>query len=221
MRALRDLSILGGVLVLSGCAGPLSTLEPAGPIAAQIAWLWWAMLAGAALITLFVLGLLALGFGAPRNVTPTTWTHGLGLWFSLAILTTLLAGGLWVGERILPRDDDAIEVRAEAFQWGWRFVHSGPDGAEVTSDGVLHIPAGVPVDVLITSADVIHSFWVPQMAGKVDAIPGRVNRARILADRAGRYDGLCAEFCGVGHAGMRFVVVAHADWPPTLDEDAP
>ncbi|WP_071796569.1 cytochrome c oxidase subunit II [Natronohydrobacter thiooxidans] len=206
--------ILSATLLLAGCGGPLSTLAPSGPVAAEIAWLWWAMLAGAGVITLFVLGLLALAFGRPRETSTRRWTHGLGLWFSLGVLTLLLGAGLVVGERILPRDDGAVTVRAHAFQWGWSFTHEGADGAPVESAGLMHIPAGQPVDILITSEDVIHSFWVPRLAGKMDAIPGRTNRLRLIADSPGVYAGLCAEFCGRGHAGMRFDVQAHADWPP-------
>ncbi len=74
---------------------------------------------------------------------------------------------------------------------------------------VLHLPAGTPVDIEVTSVDVIHAFWVPRLAGKIDAVPGHVNRLRIQADQPGRYEALCNEFCGVGHAGMRFTVIAH------------
>ena len=193
----------------------MSTLSPAGPVARDIAWLWWAMLGGAAALTLLVLVLLAMAFGRPRAVSPRRWTHGLGLWFSMAVLTTTLAAGLWVGERILPRDDGAITVEAHAYQWGWEFTQPGPDGPVVTSD-VLTIPAGQPIDVLITAEDVIHSFWVPQLGGKMDAIPGRTNRLRLQADAPGTLGGLCAEFCGLGHAAMRFElrVIAPEDWPP-------
>ena len=81
--------------------------------------------------------------------------------------------------------------------------------ASVTTKNVLHLPAGTPVDIVVTSQDVIHAFWVPRLAGKIDAVPGRVNRLRIQADQPGRYEGLCNEFCGLGHAGMRFTVIVH------------
>ncbi|NYS25531.1 cytochrome c oxidase subunit II [Rhodobacteraceae bacterium 2376] len=206
-------------LLVAGCSGPLSTLEPGGPAAADIAWLWWGMLAGAAVITVFMVGLVLLALGAPRPVREGRWTLGLGLGLSMVILTPVLAAGLWVGERIIPRDDGVVTVEAHAWQWNWRFTHADAEGAPVESENTLHIPAGQPVDVLITSEDVIHSFWVPRLAGKLDAIPGRTNRARIMADEPGRYAGLCAEFCGQGHARMRFDVVAHADWPPVLNGD--
>jgi len=71
------------------------------------------------------------------------------------------------------------------------------------------MPAGTPVDILVTSQDVIHAFWIPRFAGKIDAVPGHVNRLRIQADRPGRYAGQCNEFCGLHHAGMRFDVIVH------------
>jgi len=76
----------------------------------------------------------------------------------------------------------------------------------------------MPVDLVITSGDVIHSFWIPRLAGKMDAIPGRVNVLRVQADTPGPYAGECAEFCGTGHAGMRFEVVVHpaADFAAVL-----
>jgi len=202
-------------MMLAGCDGPLSTLNPAGPVARDIAWLWWAMLAGAALITLMVGVLVAMGFGRPRDIPERRWTMTLGLWFSVAVLSVMLAAGLWVGERILPRDAGAVQVQAHAYQWGWRFTQPGADGQPVETTDILYIPAGQPVEVLVTAEDVIHSFWVPRLAGKVDAIPGRTNRLRLQADAPGHHDGLCAEFCGVGHAVMRFVLVAYPhDSPP-------
>lgn len=218
---IKRLALLTVPFGLAGCDGGLSALAPAGPDAAEIAWLWWALLAGATLLTLFVLALLAMAFGPPRAVSERRWTHGLGLWFSLGVLTAVLGTGLWVGERILPRDDGAIEVHAHAYQWGWRFTQPGADGP-VETEGVLHIPANRPVDVLVTTEDVIHAFWVPRLAGKIDAIPGRTNRLRLEADTPGTLSGICAEFCGIGHAGMRFEVIVHAgeDWPDALPASA-
>lgn len=213
-----------GVLVvpaaLAGCNTPLSALAPAGPAASDIAVLWWVMLAGAGVLTLLVLALVAVGFGRPRDVAGRRWSVMLGVWFPLAVLGALLAVALWAGERALPRGA-AVEVRAHAFQFGWTFTHPGPDGPVETAT-VLHIPAGQPVDVLITAEDVIHSFWVPRLGGKLDAIPGRENRLRLQADAPGTYAGLCAEFCGLGHAAMAFDVVAHPpeNWPPRPQAEA-
>lgn len=179
------------------------------------------MLAGAAVLTVLVLALVWAGFRAPtaRQPGPRFWTHGLGLGLSVGVIAAVLGAGLWLGVRLQPTPGvDVIEVEARASQWQWQFRQPGPDGMARTQ-GVLFIPAGRPVDVLIASDDVIHSFWVPQLGGKMDAIPGRVNRLRIEASRTGIFEGLCAEFCGIGHAGMRFEVVAYdPDAPPEFHD---
>jgi cytochrome c oxidase subunit II len=204
-------------LMLGGCDGSLSALAPAGPVARDIAALWWVMLGGAGALTLLVLVLLAMAFGAPRPVAPRRWTHGLGLGLSAVVLIPLLAAALWVGERILPRDDGALQIRVHAVQWHWEFTHQGPNGPVQTRDRLI-LPAGQPVDLIITSADVIHSLWVPQLGGKMDAIPGHANLLRLQADTPGLLAGQCAEFCGVGHGAMRFEVqvVAPEDFDATL-----
>ncbi|MDR5651452.1 cytochrome c oxidase subunit II [Ruixingdingia sedimenti] len=204
--------------VLAGCGGPLSSLSPAGPAAAGIAVLWWAMLAGAVLITLLVLALVWRGFGPPVRRPPGErfWLHGMGVGFPLAVLAALVGAGIVVGERLHPgQEPPALRVEAIGRQWEWRFRQPGADGAMVETRGRLHIPAGVPVDVVIRSEDVIHSFWVPRLAGKMDALPGRDNLLRLRADRPGLYHGTSAEFSGAGYAGMRFEVLAYPpDTPP-------
>ena len=87
---------------------------------------------------------------------------------------------------------------------------------------VLHLPAGVTVDIAVSSRDVIHSFWVPRFAGKIDAVPGHVNFLRLRADEPGRYEGRCSEFCGLGHTTMRFAVIVHRaeDYPAALRQAA-
>ncbi|WP_410217364.1 cytochrome c oxidase subunit II, partial [Paracoccus sp. (in: a-proteobacteria)] len=128
-----------------------------------------------------------------------------------------LGSALWVGERMLARDDSTVTVQATASQWTWHFVQPGPDGEPVRTQGILYVPAGQAFDVAITSTDVIHSFWVPQLGGKMDAIPGHPNLHRLMADRPGTYEGLCAEFCGNGHPFMRFEVVAYDPAGPLPD----
>lgn len=210
--------------MLAGCDGGASTLAPAGPAAGQIATLWWVMLAGSTLITVLVLGLLGLAmWRGPRRTGERGWIVWWGLGFTMSVLAVLLAFALWTGERMIARDDGAIQVEAEAYNWGWRFTQPGPDGPVVTQ-GVLYVPAGEPFDIVLTSPDVIHSFWVPQLGGKMDAIPGHRNIHRLQADAPGRHEGLCAEFCGLGHTAMRFEVVVYdpADPPAfTSAERAP
>jgi len=141
------------------------------------------------------------------------WIIGLGLVFPVIVLSALLAYGLVIGERLLPRPGpEVVTVEAEARQWAWRFSYPGLPGRE--TENVLHIPAGIPVDVRITTLDVIHSFWVPRLAGKLDAIPGHVNVLRIEADAPGDYAGVSAEFSGAGYSTHDFTVIAHdpAGW---------
>jgi cytochrome c oxidase subunit 2 len=189
----------------------LSTLDPAGPAAASIATLWWVMLIAAAALFALVMVLFALviwrpGWGA--RASPKRWIVLGGLCLPAVVLTPLVAYALMTGERLLPGSGaQPARIEAEAQQWHWTFRYPGHDGMK--TEGVMHLPAGVPVDVVVTSRDVIHSFWIPRLAGKIDAVPGHVNVLRIQADVPGRYQGLCNEFCGTGHSAMRFDVEVH------------
>ena len=221
------------LLALPACQGALSTMQPAGPAARDIATLWWVMLAGSTLIVTLVAGLLWRGFRRPAGADERTkitdekptarmWIVGLGIVFPMVVLAALLGYALIIGERLLPRNDEAvIRVEARAQQWSWSFAYADRPG--YVTESVLHIPAGRPVDVSITTSDVIHSFWVPRLAGKLDAIPGRVNVLRIEADSPGTYFGQSAEFSGVGYAGHTFEVRAHdaTGWSAFVAGDAP
>jgi cytochrome c oxidase subunit 2 len=109
--------------------------------------------------------------------------------------------------------EDALQVEVSAFRFGWRFNYLDeqyvqPDGDPLSVSTDLHVPVGKEVAIYLQAEDVIHSFWVPRIAGKTDVIPGRTNRMWFKADRPGTYQGQCAELCGIGHAVMRFTVVA-------------
>lgn len=171
------------------------------------------MLAGALLIFALVMVLLALAF---RKRAPAAnearherlWVIKLGIAFPVVVLLALLGYGLVVGERLLPRaGPEVVSVGAEARRMAWTFTYEDTPGR--STENVLHIPAGRPVDVAVTTADVIHSFWVPRLAGKIDAIPGHVNVLRIEADEPGVYAGRSAEFSGPGYDHFAFTVVAH------------
>ena len=154
-----------------------------------------------------VLGLALLRPSALRS-------FGLGrtiLWGGIVIpgiiLTALVGAALALGERLFatPRDDMPMRIEVSARQWVWEFRY--PDGS--VTHGRLLIPAGQEVDFAVTSEDVIHSFWIPRLGGKIDAIPGHENVVRLRADRPGVFGGICAEYCGTGHAVMPFTVEAH------------
>ena len=203
-------------LALSGCEERLSALHPAGPAAEAIVTLAAVLLIGGTAIFLFVMALLAAsllrrerptsGEGASEKV----WFWGLGIAFPAVTLAALTAYGLVIGERLLPREaPDLVTVEAEGRQWAWTFRYADAPGR--ITDGILHIPAGRPVDVEITSADVLHSFWVPRLAGKLDAIPGHVNVLRIEAAVPGDFAGVSSEYNGPGYREHAFTVRALDD----------
>jgi heme/copper-type cytochrome/quinol oxidase subunit 2 len=168
------------------------------------------MLAGSVVIFAFVMVLLVAAFHRrlPGRARQGVWLVGLGLVFPGIVLAALLVWGLLLGERhLVPGQPGATVVQAEARQWLWTFRYPGT-GRAGTVD-TLHIPAGRPVEVHITTLDVVHSFWVPRLAGKLDAVPGHVNRLVIQADRPGDYAGISAEFSGAGYLGHRFTLRAH------------
>ncbi|MFC4167866.1 cytochrome c oxidase subunit II [Teichococcus aestuarii] len=204
----------GAALLLAGCSGPLSTLDPAGPGAASVATLWWVMFFVA---TAILLGVCAVALYTLRRERRGRGLHvgrfvaGWGVAFPVTALAVLLVIALRTGEGMLPKPgpEGALRVAARGQQWWWSFTQWDAAGNPVHSAGELHIPAGRAVDVHITAADVIHSFWVPRLTGKLDAIPGHENVLRLRADAPGIYEGQCAEFCGLQHAQMDFRVIAH------------
>jgi cytochrome c oxidase subunit II len=198
--------------LLAGCSGPQSALEPHGPHAALIAETWWVMFAGATLILLLVMAmaLYAMYRDPDRRwqINPRALLIGAGLIFPVVTLVALLVYGTRVGIALLAEPETPslrIEVVGQQFWWQ---VHY-PDGdAVVTTANELYVPVGQPIEVTLETRDVIHSFWVPSLAGKTDLIPGKLNSIRFSADRPGVFLGQCAEFCGLLHAHMRIVVVA-------------
>jgi len=212
-------------MAASGCRGELSTVDPAGAVAREIAVLWWVLLGGATIIFLLMMLLLAFALLHRQRggaASERVWLWGMGLAFPMVTLASLTVYGLVIGERILAREaEGVVTVQAEARQWVWSFGYSDAPGLQ-TMD-VLHIPAGSPVDVQITSVDVVHSFWVPRLAGKLDAIPGHVNVLRLRADLPGDYAGQSAEFSGAGYREHVFILRAHdpAGWAAFLAEGRP
>ncbi|MFC7705292.1 cytochrome c oxidase subunit II [Plastorhodobacter daqingensis] len=199
-------------VALAGCSGPFSTLEPRGPVAGSIAQLWWGMLGGALVLLALVLALFALVMLAPRRaarVSGRNWILWGGLGLPALVLPPLVIWALIAGERILPHPGQNVAVvEVEAWQFGWTFRY--PQYGDVETQNILHLPVGQPVDLHLSSRDVIHGFWIPQLGGKLDAVPGHVNVLRLQADETGVFAGQCAEFCGVAHLEMRFETHVHA-----------
>jgi cytochrome c oxidase subunit II len=203
-------------LLLAGCeAAPLSAIDPAGPAAAEIAGVWWVMFWASLAITAGVVA-LAL-FAALRRGAGIGWGPaklliiGGGALFPLAVVAALLAYGVRAGHALLPlpTGEEVFRVEVTAHQWWWEVRYPDAAGGALHDANEIHIPVGRPVDFRITTEDVIHSFWVPRLGGKIDAIPGQENVVRLRADAPGTYRGQCSEFCGAQHSRMGFHVVAH------------
>ena len=213
-RALRALFVLAALGPLAACRGIQSALDAHGPHAERTATIAWVLFAGGAAIFIAVVVLLGCAIFAPRawraSLAGRRLIVGGGIVFPLVTLSALLVytlvatSGLAGAGRAAPL---RIEVVAE--MWWWRVHYLGPDGTpQLVSANEIRIPTGRHVELSLKSADVIHSFWLPSLAGKLDMIPGRTNVLRLSADRAGTFRGQCAEFCGAQHAKMALYVVA-------------
>lgn len=202
------------VLLLCACEGVQSALDPRGPHAAAIAAIGWWMFAGAGAILLLVMGLaLAAFFLSParrERTRPNAMILAGGVALPVITLSALLACGVVAmgGLRMLP--EDALEIEVVGNRWWWDVHYLGEDGEVISTANEIRIPTGRPALLSLRSNDVIHSFWVPALAGKMDLIPGRINRLIVQADRPGVYRGQCAEFCGAQHARMGLHVIAQS-----------
>lgn len=194
---------------------PPPVLDPAGPYAWSISLLAWGLLAMALAVFAIVLWALWLALFRPQRLrrrfggNRLVWIGGVA--FPIVVLTVLLVIGLsMVRDLTAPPPANAMRVRVAGEMWWWRIAYLDSAGRPAMLDAnELHIPTGRPVVLELTSSDVIHSFWVPRLSGKLDMIPGRTNRMVIQADLPGVYGGQCAEYCGGPHALMGFAVVAH------------
>ena len=171
------------------------------------------MLAGGALIFAGVMAAALYALLQRRRghaISERAMLIGGGLAFPTVTLLVLLVFALVQGERILQGGGPAaLRVGVEGSRWAWAFTYPDAPDRPLRTIGELHVAAGQPVEVHVTSRDVIHSFWVPRLGGKIDAIPGKVNILRLQADAPGVYHGVCAEYCGIGHAHMNIAVHAH------------
>jgi cytochrome c oxidase subunit II len=198
-----------------------SVTDAGGPQAQHIEHLWWLMFVACTVVFLVVMGLLAFAVWRRRGVAPTAereaagrrqalrWVAGAAAGTAVILFGFLIASLLT--DRRLDRIEtkDALTITVTGQQWWWdvRYDHPEPSQVIVTANEI-HVPVGRPVRLRLRSIDVIHSFWVPSLGGKRDLIPGRDTSLWIQADRAGVFQGQCAEFCGHQHAHMRFQVVA-------------
>jgi cytochrome c oxidase subunit 2 len=201
----------GLTVLLAGCAGPQSALDPAGPAAASIDRLGIWMYAGATVVVLLVTALMLVPLLGRRERTAhrKLFLWGGGVALPLLTLSALVPYVFTVGQEMrAPTAPDRLSVEITGHQFWWEMAYRrAPALGSAGSANELRLPAGEPVELLLRADDVIHSLWIPTLAGKTDLIPGRVNRMVIQADRPGVYRGQCAEYCGRQHALMAFDVI--------------
>jgi cytochrome c oxidase subunit 2 len=207
-----------------------SVLEPAGAQAAHIAHLWWWMLwVFSAILLLVIAALLIALFRArvrdtatvplPQVILPAarerriTTIVSLCVGMTVIVLFVFLVANVVTGHRLaLLASDNALTIRLTGYRWWWKVQYPDATAArEVTTANEIHIPVGRPVLINTYSQDVIHSFWVPPLNGKRDLIPGKPSALWLQADQPGRFEGQCAEFCGLQHAHMRLLVIAEPE----------
>ena len=199
----------------SGCRGAQSALEPAGRGAESIAHLFAWMAAGAVVVWLLVVALAIYSAraqpGEHDERKMKILVIGGGAVLPTVVLTVLLVFGLAGMPRLLaPAPEGSLTVAVSGEQWWWRvryLAEAGGAGGTVTLANEVRLPVGEPVQFLLDSPDVIHSFWIPSLGGKIDMIPGRVTRLKLEPTRTGVFRGACAEYCGDSHALMSFYAV--------------
>jgi cytochrome c oxidase subunit 2 len=192
-----------------------SALDPAGEEAGQVVILFWVMATGGALIWLAVISALLYATRRGRRQLGEKSASGLILWagavFPSVTLLLLLSSALWLMPGLRPfaaRPDATLRIEVTAEQYWWRVVYHAAGRPPVVSANEVRLPVGARVEFTLTTDDVIHSFWIPSLGGKMDMLPGRRNRLSLLAEKPGTFRGPCTEYCGTSHALMAFSAVA-------------
>jgi cytochrome c oxidase subunit II len=196
----------------------MSPLDPRSDPARHVATLWWWMLVVAGIVFVgAVLMLVAAWFlrgreGLPRFGDSQAITTGAVVLFGMAIPIVVLVTLFVVANLVVLKDTEApradttsLTIEVTGHQWFWEVRYPGTTAVTANE---IHIPARTRVNLVAKGADVIHSFWVPQLNRKIDTVPGHPNRLLLYADRPGTYRGQCAEFCGLQHAHMGTYVIA-------------
>lgn len=220
--------LFSGVLSLTllpgnSVAGPMSYLSGAGTRALHTIPLLWAMII-VSLLVIAIASIALLGgiFRSREAVSPAqrgTWIewrpgglhwlyYGLGI-SALVLLGTMIWTVITLAAASVPPTEPKVKLEVVGHQWWWEVRYLSPDPSRLFSTAnEIHIPVGEPVEISLRAADVIHSFWVPKIAGKTDLIPGQTNKAWVAAEKPGVYRGQCGEYCGRQHAHMALFLIA-------------
>lgn len=231
MFVLRNALMAGCLLALAGCRTAESTFNAHGPAAQRISQLSSLMVILFLVITVIMWGLFGYAFYRRRGTLTEHepidakggegWIAWGGLVIPLIVLTVLFVLGLGLlrdfpihgmhnaGMQMQMAHSMKPDIRIIGHQWWWEIEYLNDDVSKTfTTANEIHLPVGQSVNIEVETRDVMHSFWVPALHGKVDLIPGQANYIRILASDPGEYQGQCAEFCGAEHARMRILVIA-------------
>jgi len=201
-----------------------SSVHPASHASQEISHLWWVMMIAGWIGFALIVFLLTLGwwrrnrpnlpFGGGDRAA-TAWIVGLGVGVPIVLLSALFvwADVFVINSTAAPKQGSTkLTVEIVGHDWWWEARYPG---SGVVTANEIHIPVGIRVAAVVTTADVIHSFWVPELNRKIDMIPGRRSEILLDAEHEGVFRGQCAEFCGLQHAHMSFLV--YADPPARLE----
>lgn len=226
-RERRCAATLVAALLLAACNGTTSYMDATGTAGKQEATLGWWLTGVSCAVVLFVSAAVLLGIArhrtdprrsdegvmARRDVkSGLSWIY-VGVAVSVVVLAISFGGTLvTLNAASRPRITPSLTIDVTGHQWWWEVTYSQADDPELgfTTANEVHLPIGQPVKVRLHSADVIHSFWLPQIAGKMDAIPGQVNETWLEARKAGDSRGMCGEYCGLQHSVMALAVTTES-----------
>ncbi|PBB24077.1 cytochrome c oxidase subunit II [Mesorhizobium sp. WSM4307] len=213
------MGLLSTGALVSGCNGSQSALNPYGAPAIHLEYLIIGIVALSAMIWLLVMVMLVLALRRGRRAETEgrtsegrlTMTVSAAVAVTVAIIAGMTIASFFTTRSIGVPQSAAVTITVRAQQWWWQVIYAGSDGTPTfQTANEIHIPVGQDVRLQLESADVVHSFWVPSLAGKQDLVPGRSNDLLLRAEKPGIYRGQCAEFCGLQHSHMAVIVVAEA-----------
>jgi cytochrome c oxidase subunit 2 len=206
------------LLPFAACRVSYSALDTASPEAIRITNLHWLTFVISGVVSVVLIASLAIALIRRRTAdTREGQRQRTRAVAAAAVLSTLglfwiLTASVLAGRAVsTPVGADALRIQIVGHQWWWEVTYPAePPSETVITANEIHVPVGRPVLLELSSADVIHSFWVPNLNGKKDLIPGRPTRHLLRPERPGTFDGRCAEFCGYQHAHMGFLLIAEA-----------
>ena len=212
--------LAGAVLTACSNKGSPSMLDPKGPEAHRIAGVWWLMFGLATAVYVIVAGFIIVAMLRGRRTASgkgSRISDGHFIWIGgiivpAVILLVLAVATVDSSNHLRAAERDPLRIEVVGKRWWWAVDYLDQ---HFTTANEVHVPVGRPIELGLDSDNVVHSFWVPQLGGKVDLIPGQHNVWRFKADRVGTYRGTCAEYCGIQHAKMSFLVVAQT--PASFD----